>query len=175
MRIAAAGRAGPEDLGFEPLGAERLLRRDGQERVVDRHRFVEAPVGDEDAGQGAQRVGLLGHDGNHVAVLALRGAMVAAGEVQIGDPELRPPALRGRRRLRRFRELRFGFRVAAGVARGPGVPQQSPERHAAQRLLPDVAPLRREAAGMLEQGARSGEILLALRLQRLPLRDQRQP
>ena len=174
VRIPAPRGAAPQDLGLEPLRTERLLRRDAHQSVVHRNGFVEAAVGDEDARQRAQRVRLIGDRGKHVAVFALGGAMVAASEVQIRDPELRAPAFAGGCVPDRFRELRLCLCVAPRIARGASVTHQPPEGERAQRLFPDVAPLRRQPPRLLEQRACAGEVVLALGLQRLALRDQRQ-
>src|SRR5205823_11442709 len=52
---------------------------------------------------------------------------------------------------------------------------QAPEGDAAQRLLPDVLALRGEPTRFLEELSRMREVLRALRLERLLLRDEREP
>ena len=65
-------RAGAEDLRPQPSGTERLLRIDAQQPVVDGRGFLVSSVLHQDGRQGAEGIGLVGHAGEHVAIVTLR-------------------------------------------------------------------------------------------------------
>ena len=174
MRLPALRRRGAQALRAQPTGPVRRLRRDLQQAIVQRDRFLEALLSHQQAGQRAQGHGLIRNRAEDRAQVRLRLAGPAALHHQIRERQASVPGLLGQRAVDRSAQARLRIVVAAIVPGDAGVPQPRPEDHALQLPFPHVAPFRSQPARALQQIPRPLKILLARRLRRLLLQDERE-
>ena len=174
MRLPALRRRGAQALRAQPTGPVRGLRRDLQQAIVQRDRLLEALLSHQQAGQRAQGHGLIRNRAEDRAQVRLRLAGPAALHHQIRERQASVPGLLGQRAVDRRAQARLRIVVAAIVPGDAGVPQPRPEDHALQLPFPHVAPFRSQPARALQQIPRPLKILLARRLRRLLLQDERE-
>jgi len=174
VRLPALRRLGAQHLRAQPAGPIGVLRRHLGEALVDGNRLLEPALLHEQTGESAQRGRLVRHGNQHFAQIRLRFAGPAALEHEVGERQARVPALLWHRAVDGCPQRGLRIVVATLLPGDARVAQPGPEDHALELSLPDVASVGNQPAGALEELARLGEVLVALRLRRLLLGDQRQ-